>query len=56
MIAAVADGSKFFGEKFKAKKFVAHYYGQVDFFIFFSDADIGDTIIVKGFVEAVIQE
>jgi hypothetical protein len=56
MIAAVADGSTFFGKNFKAKKFVANYDGQLDIFLFFSEAEVGDTIIIKNFVEAVIQE
>lgn len=56
MIAAVADGSTFFGENFKAKKFVAHYNGQLDIFLFFSEAEIGDTIIINNFIKATILE
>ncbi len=56
MIGAVADGSAFFGKNFKAKKFVAYYNGQMDFFLFFSEAEIGDKIIINNFIEAVILE
>jgi hypothetical protein len=56
MIAAVADGSTFFGKNFKAKKFVANYDNQLDIFLFFSEAEIGDTIIIKNFIETVILE
>ena len=56
MIAAVADGSTFFGNNFKAKKFIANYNGQMDFFLFFSEAEIGDEIIINNFIETIIQE
>jgi hypothetical protein len=56
MIATVADGSTFFGNKFKAKKFAAIYNGQMDFFLFFSEAEIGDKIIINNFIETIIQE
>lgn len=56
MIAAVTDGSAFFGRNFKAKKFTANFEGQLDIFLFFSEAEIGDTIIIKNLVETVILE
>ena len=56
MIAAVKDGSNFFGENFKAKKFVANYNGKLDIFLFFSEAEVGDTIVIKNFIETVILE
>lgn len=56
MIAAVTDGSTFFGKNFKAKKFVANYDGQLDIFLFFPEAEVGDTILIKNFVKTVILE
>ncbi|MCW3071208.1 MAG: hypothetical protein JWO44_1098 [Bacteroidetes bacterium] len=53
--SGVCTGSKIiYGKKFQAKQFIANYQEQIDVFLFFPDAEPGDTIIIKGLIETVI--
>ncbi len=56
LMIGVNRDSQFLGANLKAKKLVAHFDKQMDFFLFFKDAKEGDKIIIKNFIEALIEK
>ncbi len=54
MIKVSADNN-FLGAHLKAKKIVAKYTKQVDIFLLFKSAKVGDMLTIKNFVEATIE-
>lgn len=55
MIKIGADNN-FWGAKFKAKKITVNYNKQLDIFLFFKDAAVGDKIIINNLIEALIEK
>ena len=52
----VSGDNKFFGANFKAKKMTVHYNKQIDIFLFFKNAAVGDKIIINNLIEALIEQ
>jgi hypothetical protein len=55
-IAIAISNDEYLGKEFKTKTFIANYKQQMDIFLFFSEAQLGDVIIIDGQVEAVIED
>lgn len=56
LMIKVGGENNFWGAKFKAKKILVHYNKQIDIFLFFKDATIGDKIIINNLIEALIEK
>jgi hypothetical protein len=48
-------GENFYGKKFQAKGFVAHFTKEMSVFLFFPEAKLGDKIIIDNFIQAIIE-
>ena len=55
VMISVAGDKKYYGANFKAKSCTANYKKQMDLFMFFKNAEVGDIISIKNFVKAYIE-
>jgi hypothetical protein len=48
-------GTQYYGSHLKARKLIVHYNKQIDIFMVFENAKVGDRILIHKFVEAFIE-
>ena len=56
LMIKVGGDNNFWGAKFKAKKITINYNKQIDIFLFFKNAAVGDKIIINNLIEALIEQ
>ena len=56
LMIKISGENNFWGAKFKAKKITVNYNKQIDIFLFFKNAAVGDKIIINNLIEALIEQ
>lgn len=56
LMIKIGVDNNFWGAKFKAKKITVNYTKQIDIFLFFKNAAVGDKIIINNLIEALIEQ
>lgn len=56
LMIKIGAENNFWGAKFKAKKITVDYNKQIDIFLFFKNAAVGDKIIINNLIEALIEQ
>ncbi len=54
-MVGIGSDNNFYGSNFKAKKFIVMYNKQMTIYLFFKNAKAGDKVIIKNFIEAIIE-